>query len=361
MTAQEIAAVREYLYLRWIGLEITPSLINASAATFISESWGSPATTVQRHSSQAVVRFRATSTSHRIRCVTTAVNDTNGCWDFAVYQDGAYLSSFSLTYSSVIPAQEVTITGLTPGSVIDIYEPGQGPVAVTPGSAINGGYVLTVYGAQPYRVPVSRQIVIGPAGNSYMGGYGAPVPNCRYSLAAHLRAVHPEGAPAVSVRQWSSNGWLVFSDGSHETAAQQAQAAIDLCRGTGSNEVLMVAMERNDWFYNSGTPTQVATRCGAVCDLIVASVPAVKILIACVWPTLSEGANAGGFTLPQYRTAILGVASGRSSFVTTRDLTDVSLAFNTGTMLFDDSHLNETGEDWLSVTGIRPVLPLGPL
>ncbi len=337
---------------------IVPSNACSNPAVFLTDAgWGAGLQTVARHASQAVVRFVATKTTERISVVTTFSDGTPDL-NFAVYQNAAYLSTFACTFNASSSPQFITITGLTVGATIDIVEPSQGPSAVVAGAKIEGSYVLALFDSTPVRVAPSRSTVI--YGNSYMGGYGATAPDCANGVPAGIRAYHPDGAPGVFVRQWSSNGYLVFSDATHETAAQQAQALVDLSRGT-TKEIAIIALGRNDWLYNSGTAAQVATRSAAICDAVHASDSSIKILLAVVWLTLSETANGSGQTLPQYRAAELAVASGRS-WVTGLDLSDPAVmpTWNTGTDLYDDSHPNSLGYGKIA-TAIRANLPLGAI
>lgn len=344
------------------GSQVTADNICSNPPTFWQDApWGAGLIAVPRHTSQGVVRFVAARTTEIVTIqFTTPPSPGAPDYYFAVFQDGVYLSSFQATPDGVsYTPQTKTITGLTAGATIDIVEPSQGPVTVTPGSAVVGGYVVALTYSTAVRVSPTRMLTFGD-GNSYSGGYGSSAPNCVNGFVGRMRAAYPGGFPSTAVRQWSSNGFLVFSDSTHETVAIQSQAALDLARGT-SNEIIFVANERNDWFYNSGTDVQVGTRVAAICDAIHAGNASAKILLAATWLTLSEGANSLGLTLPQYRAALIGAASGRP-YVTTLDLSNPAVMpnWNTATCLSDDSHPNDLGHSQVAtVTGVN--LPLGPI
>ncbi len=283
-----------------------------------------------------------------------AVSNPGGGNGFAVVVDGAYQKQLFIAQDSA--PHNYVISGLTlagGGSTVEIWEPTGSRSNVNSGvdSPYAAGYLTSVY--LPYKSSLVRPTAttgIITIGDSIFGTRNpgdVNFPNAVFGCAGQLRLLaHAQGWLLTSLDYSSA---CMAGDGlsSANWITWIAQAAAAM--GNPATVKVIYLPFRNDWSVYGNTQSNSPTACQSLLQAVINGL-AYQHIVCTNIPQSSESANAGGFTLPNYRTAEAAVSGATI-------LDGTSWGINTATDLGDGIHPNAAGVAKM-VAGMRGALGL---
>lgn len=294
--------------------------------------------TIRRYN-KAFVRWPAGWTSKSISFNAICTMLTNSDGKFAVVVDGALAAT--VTVAGDLTNRRYDVTNLPvsgSGSTVEVWEPFEGRNTLNNGAdaPIEGGYVTGVWlppGMSLTKPTATTGIVI--MGDSIMGATNTS-PECWGSVAGVVRKnAHALGRLVATLDYGSAT---MCGDG--YTGANIATLIQQAVTAMGATTVyVLFAIGGNDWNYYGGTLTTSPTTYGTALQAAVTALPAAynKVILTTT-SRAAEGANGGGFTLPNYRTQAAGVTGTNVTIVD-----GAGLGINTGTDLYDGTHPNASG------------------
>lgn len=237
----------------------------------------------------------------------------SGDGQFAVFVDGAFVTSFAVSQDAT--SRDVAIHGLpvdpVEGSTVEIWEAW---ICEKLGNQNSGddqpyeaAYVTGVYvppGATVTKPTTDKVVVV--VGDSIIG-YRLPSvagqPQCLYGIGGQLRELAlPLGAMVVPL---DYGGATLCGDGL--TAADYVQYIVEAVASVGTPSDVTVLFQPclNDYYRYGTVLESTPTDCQNFLQSIVDGLdPSWTKVIVTPIPQGDESANPGGYTLPNYRTAI---------------------------------------------------------
>lgn len=314
-----------------------------SAQSWITDSnavWSSA--TIRRYP-KAIVRWPAAWTSKVISFDAQCTTLTNSDGKFSVVVDGALAATVTGTGDTFVHHYDVANLAVSgSGSTVEVWEPFAGRV----GSLNNGSdgpieacYVTAVWlppgQAASFAQPRSTTAIV-TVGDSILADNAGQSPELWGSELGIIR------------KDAEAKGWLVVSldygsctlRGDGPTPANLATLIQSAAASTGATTVYVYfQIGRNDYAYNgtglSSTPTQV----GNDLQTTVTALPAGwnKVVMTPL-PNTTESANAGGFTVGNYRTSEAAVTGTNVTIIS-----GTSCGIVPATDTADGVHLNSLG------------------
>lgn len=264
-----------------------------------------------RRNSMATFKFTTSDTTIVLDGVCTG-----GTAEVLIWVNGVYNQVVAFTANNL--RQFISVTLPAGSKTVEVWNSAQN------GLAQDGVFLRAVHGLVtlvPYSAPTKRVIIFG---DSITQGYVTPI-NELYGWTSLVRQDYPgrvtsDGSGGVSMAT------EVFFAGSADLVAARLASEMD---GTVSNTIVL-AIGTNDYGLNEQSPTAFGIQYAGVIDGIHSRNPGALVYAVTMIVRVDEGANALGFTLAQYRSAISGLTSGRgwlsvldgTTFLTLADLAD---------------------------------------
>lgn len=315
--------------------------------------------TVARYN-RGVLRLTGwTSPSIMLQAVCTP-QTAGGDGQFAVFVDGVFAQAFTVSQDAV--PRLVAVNGLdvdpVAGSTVEVWEAWQIEVLASLNSGadqpVEGAFLTGVYvpHGQTVAKPTTDKVVV-IVGDSIIGFRLPSVvgqPQCLYGVGGQLRELALAlGAMVVPL---DYGGATLCGDGL--TAADYVQYIEEAVASVGTPSDVTVLLQPclNDYYHYGTTVSSTPTDCRTFLQAIVDGLdPAWTKVIVTPVPQGTEGANSGGYTLPNYRTAIALVTG-----ATIVPGTSMGLAIP-GDYAVDQVHFNDTGVA-KEVAAIAPIVGL---
>lgn len=298
-------------------------------------------TTITRYNS-AFIRFTAWAGTCSFELQTTPSGEADIY--FGVVQNGSLLKT--VTNAEGTGKRKVDITGFTPGQTYELWESRQN--AVNTGSGVNSGidvphsqgYITGIYSPPGWPLPTpvictSGIIVLTMSIGNYVTD---ATPSCFYSPLGQLRKLAHQQGKLVGDLTYGAGTFC----GDAFTPSQRADDVYRLYVAMGSPATLKIYVDdvRNDYSYYNlhgvGTsPTTWTTQIQSFRTAVLALIPQATFYINTTIGQTTESANPGGYTLPDYRTAVAGLSGWTIISGTALNITSPTYR--------DDVHLTQAG------------------
>lgn len=227
--------------------------------------------------------------------------------EISVWINSRYFNTF--TCSSAEP--QVFSISPDSGAVVDVVSGTR--IRLTSASPVTGDTIQTVSGTALSAFELAKPLVV-VYGDSIACGFGTDIPS-RDAWTVLLRSQFEVGVEAWGSRSLASDDAAGF------------ERLVSYFASYGTAKTLWLAIGVNDFLQNTD-PVQFKAEYASLLDVAHSAFPTTQIFAQTPLTIVNEGPNAIGYTLSEYRTAIVDVCASRSychfidgtSILTTTDL-----------------------------------------